>query len=49
MAAARRTRGEQFLFVNQRFIKHGSFTTIKNAYEGLLPPGQYPLYVLFHH
>jgi DNA mismatch repair protein MutL len=47
-AFARRTRGEQFLFVNQRFIKHGLIhRTIMNAYEGLLPPGQYPLYVLF--
>ena len=47
-AFARRTRGEQFLFVNQRFVKHGLIhRTIMNAYEGLLPPGQYPLYVLF--
>ncbi|MBN31315.1 MAG: DNA mismatch repair protein MutL [Crocinitomicaceae bacterium] len=47
-AFARRTRGEQFLFVNQRFVKHGPIhRTIMHAYEGLLPPGQYPLYVLF--
>lgn len=45
---ARRTRGEQFLFVNQRFIKHPLLhRTIMDAYEGLLPRGQYPLYVLF--
>lgn len=47
-AFARRTRGEQFLFVNQRFVRHGLVhRTIMQAYEGLLPPGQYPLYVLF--
>ena len=47
-AFARRTRGEQFLFVNQRFVKHGLIhRTIMQAYEGLLPHGQYPLYVLF--
>ena len=45
---ARRTRGEQFLFVNQRFIKHPLLhRTIMQAYEGLLPRDQYPLYVLF--
>ena len=45
---ARRTRGEQFLFVNQRFIKHPLLhRTIMDAYEGLLPRNQYPLYVLF--
>jgi len=45
---ARRTRGEQFLFVNQRFVKHGLLhRTIMEAYEGLLPRDQYPLYVLF--
>lgn len=45
---ARRTRGEQFLFVNQRFVKHGLVhRTIMEAYEGLLPRDQYPLYVLF--
>ncbi|MAI23658.1 MAG: DNA mismatch repair protein MutL [Crocinitomicaceae bacterium] len=47
-AFARRTRGEQFLFVNQRFVKHGLIhRTIMQAYEGLMVPGQYPLYVLF--
>lgn len=45
---ARRTRGEQFLFVNQRFIKHHVLhRTIMEAYEGLLPRDQFPLYVLF--
>ncbi len=45
---ARRTRGEQFLFVNQRFIKHPLLhRTVMQAYEGLLPRDQFPLYVLF--
>lgn len=45
---ARRTRGEQFLFVNGRFIRHGAFHgAVMRAMEGLLSPGQFPLYVLF--
>ena len=47
-AFARRSRGEQFLFVNQRFVKHHVLNrVIMEAYAGLLPPGQFPLYVLF--
>ena len=46
--AARKLRGDQFLFVNNRFIKspylhHG----ITNAYENLIPADTHPLYVLF--
>ncbi len=45
---ARRTRGEQFLFVNGRFIKHPPFHgAVMRAMEGLLTPGQFPLYALF--
>ena len=45
---ARRTRGEQFLFVNGRFIRHGAFHgAVMRAMEGLLSPGQFPLYVVF--
>lgn len=45
---ARRTRGEQFLFVNNRFIKHGALhRAIVDAFEGLLSPSAHPLYVLF--
>ena len=45
---ARRTRGEQFLFVNGRFIKHPAFHgAIMRAMDGLLTPGQFPLYALF--
>ena len=45
---ARRTRGEQFLFVNGRFIKHPPFHgAVMRAMDGLLVPGQFPFYVLF--
>lgn len=44
---ARRTRGEQFLFVNGRFVKHGLvYRAILRAYEGLLPEGSHPLVAL---
>lgn len=47
-AFARRTRGEQFLFVNQRFIKHAALhRAIVEAFDGLLSPSAHPLYVLF--
>ena len=47
-AFARRTRGEQFLFVNNRFIKHPALhRAIVDAFEGLLSPSAHPLYVLF--
>ena len=45
--SARKTRGEQFLMVNGRFVKHGLLhRAIVRAYDGLLPEGQHPLYVL---
>jgi len=45
---ARKTRGEQYFFVNNRFIKSGYLNhAVFNAYEELLPEGTYPLYVLF--
>ncbi len=45
---ARKTRGEQFFFVNDRFIKHSYFHhAVSKAMEGLLPQGQHPMYVLF--
>ena len=47
-AFARRTRGEQFLFVNGRFIKHPLMhRAIMNAYDGVLSPGSFPLYTIF--
>ena len=45
---ARKSRGEQFLFVNNRFIRHGLLhKAIASAYEGLLDGKHHPLYVLF--
>ena len=45
---SRKTRGEQFLFVNGRFIKHLLMhKAIMKAYEGVLMPGHFPLYTVF--
>lgn len=45
---ARKTRGEQFFFVNKRFIKDAYLNhAVLNAYEEMLPKEVYPLYVLF--
>ena len=45
---ARKTRGEQFLFVNQRFIRSPYLNhAIMNAYHDMIAPDSYPLYVLF--
>lgn len=45
---ARRTRGEQYFFVNQRFIKSNYLNhAVISAYEDLLQKDTYPLYVLF--
>ncbi len=44
----RRSRGEQFLFVNGRYVKNRSLDqAVLHAYEGLLPSGAYPFYALF--
>ncbi len=45
---ARKTKGEQFFFVNKRFIKSGYLHhAVMSAYEELLPKGTYPLYIIF--
>ena len=45
---AKKTRGEQFFFVNKRLIKHNYLHhAIKSAFEGLLPRENFPFYVLF--
>ncbi len=45
---AKKTRGEQFFFVNKRFIKDPYLNhAVVTAFEELLPPDSYPLYVLF--
>ena len=46
--SARKTRGEQFLFVNQRFIRNNYLGhAVTNAYDGLLPDNSFPFYILF--
>jgi len=46
--SAKRTRGEQFLFVNNRFVRSNYLQhSVVTAFEGLLPDGTYPFYVLF--
>lgn len=45
---ARRTRSEQFLFVNNRYVRNpGMHHAIMSGFEGLLADGSYPFYVLF--
>lgn len=45
---ARKTRGEQFFFVNNRYIRSNYLHhAVMSAYEGLLPEQSYPFYVLF--
>lgn len=45
---AKKTRGDQFFFVNNRFIKDGYLNhAVMIAYEQLLPEDCFPLYVLF--
>jgi DNA mismatch repair protein MutL len=46
--AARKTRGEQYLFVNNRFIRSGYLNhAVTQAFQDLVPEGSFPLYVLF--
>ena len=45
---ARKTRGEQFFFVNNRFIRDAYLNhAVLTAFQELLPDESYPLYVLF--
>lgn len=45
---AKKTRGEQFFFVNNRYIKSSYLNhAVSNAFEGLIQPDQHPFYVLF--
>ena len=45
---AKKTRGEQYFFVNNRFIKNNYLNhAVMSAYEGLLPDRHYPFYALF--
>ena len=45
---SRKTRGEQFFFVNQRFIKSGYLHhAISNAFQDLIPEKHHPSYFIF--
>jgi DNA mismatch repair protein MutL len=45
---SKKTRGEQFFFANNRFIKNGYLNhAVMSAFEGLIPDGTHPFYVLF--
>ena len=45
---AKKTRGEQYFFVNNRFIKSAYLNhAVINAYEDILPKDTHPLYVIF--
>ena len=45
---AKKKRGEQFFFVNNRFIKNGYLHhAVINAFDQLLPPGHHPSYFLY--
>lgn len=44
----RKTRGEQFFFVNQRFIRNNYLNhAVGQAYQELIPDDSFPFYVLF--
>ncbi len=46
--SAKRSRGEQYIFVNNRFIKSPYLNhAVNTAYEGLIQEGQFPFHVLF--
>ena len=45
---AKKTRGDQYFFVNNRFIKSAYLNhAVMNAYQQMIPPDSFPLYVLF--
>ena len=45
---SRKTRGGQFFFANQRYIKSAYLHhAVKKAFEGLIPENNFPFYVLF--
>ncbi len=45
---ARKTMGEQFFFVNGRFMKHPFFhRAVMQAYEKILPPETFPSYFIY--
>ncbi len=45
---AKKTRGEQFLFVNNRYIRSNYLVhAIQNAYDNLIPQEYFPFFVIF--
>jgi len=45
---ARKTRGDQFFFVNNRFIKSAYLNhAVMSAYRDMISPDSFPMYVLF--
>jgi DNA mismatch repair protein MutL len=45
---AKKTRGDQYLFVNSRFIRSAYLNhAVMSAYNEMIPADSYPLYVLF--
>jgi DNA mismatch repair protein MutL len=45
---AKKTRGDQYFFVNSRFIRSAYLNhAVMNAYNEMIPAESYPLYVLF--
>jgi DNA mismatch repair protein MutL len=45
---ARKTRGEQYFFANNRFIRHPYLHhSVENAYQELIPAGSFPVYFLY--
>jgi DNA mismatch repair protein MutL len=46
--SAKKTMGEQFFFVNGRFMKHPFFNrAVQQAYDRILPPETFPTYFLY--
>ncbi len=45
---AKKTRGEQFFFINNRFIKNAYLHhAVMSAFQDLIPNGQFPMYMLY--
>jgi len=45
---ARKSRGDQYFFVNNRFIKSAYLNhAVTNAFDGIIPKDSYPSYVLY--
>jgi DNA mismatch repair protein MutL len=45
---AKKTRGDQYFFVNNRFIKSGYLNhALQTAYQDMIPSDSFPMYVLF--